>query len=70
MCHKEYIGETERTLGKGFKEHTDVRYPSSAVQEHIDLTGYSVTFNLVKMLCKEHHKTRRKVKEAIEMHQQ
>ena len=62
MCHKQYIGKTERTLGKLFKEYTDGNHTSSVDQEHIDLTGHQVTFNLVKMLCKEDNKTRRRVK--------
>ena len=64
---KQYIEETERTQGKQFKEHTDGNHPSSAVQEHIDLTGHPVTLDLVKMLCKDDNKTRRRVKEAIEV---
>ena len=67
VCHKQYIGETKRTLGKRFKVHTDDNHPSSAVQEHIDLTGHPVTFNLIKMLCKE-DKTRRRVNEGIEIY--
>ena len=31
---KEYIGETGRTLGVRFKEHTDGKHPSSAITEH------------------------------------
>ena len=49
VCHKQYIRETERTLGKSFKEHIDGNHPSSAVQEHINLTGHLVTFDRVKM---------------------
>ena len=59
--------ERLRTLGKRFKEHTDGNHPSSAVQEHIDLTGHLVCFDLAKMLCKEDSKIRRRVKEAIEI---
>ena len=68
MCHKQYIKETKRTLGKRFKEHTDRNHPSSAVQEHIDLTGLPVSFDLVMILCKQYNKTRRMVKEAIEIY--
>ena len=64
MCHKQYIGEIERTLGKGFKEHTNGNNPSVAVQKHINLTGHLVTFDLVKMLYKE-DKTRRKVRRKL-----
>ena len=68
VCHKQYIRETERTIAKRFKEHTDSNHPSSTVQEHINLTCHPVTFKLVKMLCKENNKTRRSVKEAIEVY--
>ena len=67
VCHKQYIGDTERILSKRFKEHTDDNHPSSVVQEHINLTSHPVPFNLVKMLCNE-DKTRRRMKEAIEIH--
>ena len=66
-CVINSILETERTLGKRFREHTDGNHPSSAVQEHVDLAGRPVSFDHVKMLCKEDKKTRR-VKEAIEMY--
>ena len=57
MCHKQDVGETERTLGMRFKENTDGNHPSSAIREHIDLTGHQVTLDHVKMLCKD-NKTR------------
>ena len=36
-------------------------------QEHINLKGHPVTFNHVKMLCKDYNKTRRRVKEIREI---
>ena len=45
VCHKQYTWETERILGKRFKEHTDGNHPSSVVQEHIDLTCHPDTFD-------------------------
>ena len=67
MCHKQHIGETDKTPAKRFKEYTDGNHPIYAVQEHIDLTGHPVAFDFVKMLCKE-DKTKRKVKESIEIY--
>ena len=46
--------------------------PSSAIQEHSNLTSHPVTVDQaldhVKRLWKEDNKTRRKVKEAIEIY--
>ena len=67
VCHKQYIGETERNLGKRFNEHTDGNRISSAVQEHIDLTDHPFTFNCITMLHNEDNKTGSRVKEAIEI---
>ena len=64
---KQYIGETGRTLDKRFKEHTDGNHPSSAIQEHINLAHNSVILDHVTM-CKEDNKTRRNVKEEIEIY--
>ena len=59
--------ETERILGKRLKEHTNGSHPSSVVHEHIDLTGHRLSFDHVKMLCKE-DKTRGRVKETIQIY--
>ena len=61
--YSDLIRETERTLGKRFKEHTDGKHPNSVVQEYINLTSHPVTFDHAKMLYKE-DKTRRRLKEA------
>ena len=53
-----------------FKEHTDGNHPSCAIQEHIDLTGDSVTLDHVKMLCKDDNKTRRELENVTEIYKE
>ena len=64
-CEKEYIGETARSLGTRFKEHTDGKHPNSAVNEHTQDTGHLYTLQDVKVLKREERWFPRKVREAI-----
>ena len=68
VCHTQCIGKTERKLGKRFKVHSDSNHPSSAIEEYINLTAHPVTLDLEKMLCNKDNKTRRKVREPIEIY--
>ena len=45
-CENEYIGETARTLGVRFREHTDGKHPNFSITEHPSITGhkYKYTF--------------------------
>ena len=67
-CDKEYVGETARSLGTRFKEHTDGKHPNSAVSEHTQETGHLYTLQDVKVLNKEERHFSRKVREAIDIH--
>ena len=67
-CEKEYIGETARTLGVRFKEHTDGKHPNSAVTAHTSTTGHKYSLADVKVLVREDSDLKRKVKEAIAIH--
>ena len=62
-CSKEYIGETSRPLGKRLDEHR--RLTSSAIREHMDTTGHTIDWQNVKILEREQHDMKRKIKEAI-----
>ena len=68
-CEKEYTGETARTLGVKFNEHTDGKYPNSVTTEHTCTTGHKYTLTAVKVLVREVSDFNRKVKEVIAMHQ-
>ena len=68
-CPATYVGETARTLGTRFKEHTDGKHTSSAVWEHIDATGHSYSMDKVKILAREDNFFHRKIREALKIHQ-
>ena len=65
-CHQQYVGETARPLGTRFKEH--LTQPSSAVLEHTKRTGHQFSMDDVKIITREDHFTRRKIKEALAIH--
>ena len=67
-CEKEYIGETARTLGVRFKEHTNGKHNNSTITEHTSITGHKYAMTDVKVLVKEDSDFKRKVKEAIVIH--
>ena len=62
-CKGTYIGETARTLGKRLDEHK--KLSSSAVKEHQDNTGHEIDWRNVKIVGKEEHWLKRKIKESI-----
>ena len=62
-CEGTYIGETARTLGKRLEEHK--KLTSSAVKEHQESTGHDIDWENVKIVGKEEHWMKRKIKEAI-----
>ena len=59
-----YIGETKRTIATRFKEHQNLDKPT-AVGEHCQNTGHSVTLENTTIITREQEWTIRKVKEAI-----
>ena len=70
-CSKVYIGETKRTANQRMKEHNaDMRMgrvEKSAIAEHVHATGHEVHWE-ARVIEKEQHGGRRKVKEAIHIH--
>ena len=62
-CNKFYIGETGRTLGKRLDEHK--KLTSSAICEHLSDTGHTIDWENTKILYKEDHPIKRKIKESI-----
>ena len=67
-CETEYIGETARSLGTRFKEHTDGKHPNSDIQEHITNTGHQVSINDIEIVSKENKDFQRKIREAVTIH--
>ena len=63
-----YIGETKRTLGQRFKEHTNLDKPTG-VGDHCRATVHSVSMKNTKVLTRESNWHKRKVKEAIYIRQ-
>ncbi len=68
-CDTIYIGETRRSLRTRYKEHTAGRHPRTAVGDHLDNTGHTCSPKEAKILDKEDHVSRRRIKEAIKIHQ-
>ena len=48
-CPAEYVGETARTLGTRYGEHTDGKHPQSAIQGHMENTGHTYSLDNVKV---------------------
>ena len=68
VCNKEYIGETARTLGVRYKEHTDGRH-DSAIQDHLNQSpGHKTSQDNVSVLAMEDNWMARKIREAIHIH--
>ena len=68
---KEYIGEIGRSLNIRIKEHTaDLRRErssKSALAEHVHSSSHYICIEDVKLVRKEDHYLKRKIKEAIEI---
>ena len=65
-CHKCYIGESARPLGKRIKDHITTRSSStSAVSEHLKTAKYHFDSDKVKILAREPKDFSRKILEAI-----
>ena len=65
-CEAVYIGETGRALETRVQEHQKIT--SSAVHEHCTDKQHSMDWNNIKILDREQHPIRRKIKEAIHIH--
>ena len=64
-CNQQYIEETGRTLETRFKEHVSTSGNPSAIREHMNTTGHNITMDSVKILGREDHLHKRKIKEAV-----
>ena len=71
-CNKVYVGETTRTAKQRTREHkchTNAGHPElSAIAEHVHNTGHSMHWE-AHIVAKEQSTTKRKVKEALIIHQ-
>ena len=63
QCSDNYVGETGRSLDTRVKEHT--ARSSSAIFEHCNTTGHTISHKNTKVLTSEEHNIKRKVREAI-----
>ena len=61
-CDEEYIGETSRTFGEGFKEH--LKEPSP-IYNHSHNTGCTTTQDNFQIIWREDHGIARTIKESI-----
>ena len=66
-CEDFYVGETSRSLGKRFAEHSKTD-KESALLEHIKKSGHSLSFEDVRILASEPNYSARKVREALEIY--
>ena len=61
-CDDEYIGETSRTFGEGYKE--DLKEPSP-IHQHSNLTGHPTSHNNFQIIGREGHNLAKNIKESI-----
>lgn len=70
-CADQYIGETGRSVRIRLKKHSaDIRNErthSSALAEHVGKTNHHICLEDAKVIAKEDHHFKRKVREAIEI---
>lgn len=69
-CEKTYIGETGRSVQVRLKEHiADEKYKrtKSALAEHTLETNHGILFDKTKLIHRENHYLKRKIKETIEI---
>ena len=61
-CGEEYIGESGRTFGEGYREH--MRTPS-LIMDHQNTTGHEVSLDNFTIVHREENSIARNIKEAI-----
>ena len=66
-CPSFYVGETARSMGKRYEEHAKTD-KESAVLEHTQSLGHSISFEDVRILASETHYNARKIREALEIY--
>ena len=62
-----YIGETARAMSTRLKEHLNPKATVSAVADHCLEQGHNIKKENVKIIAREAHLWRRKIKESIEI---
>lgn len=71
MCGKVYIGETGRFFGVRLKEHisdiTRNRFDKLGLAEHACSSSHYICMEQAKLIHKEDHYLKRRIKEAIEI---
>ena len=65
--NESYIGETSRVVETKMKEHSNTK--DSAVAGHIREAGHSFNLDNPDILCFESGYTKRKIKEAVFIHE-
>lgn len=63
-CGKKYIGQTSQHMQARFSQHQQ-RHHTSALAAHITDENCSISFDNMKLLCRENNRRARETKEAI-----
>lgn len=66
-CDQNYVGETARAMSTRLKEHLNPKATQSAVSDHCKAHGHNITKENVKIIAREEHFWKRKIKESIEI---
>lgn len=61
------MGETARSVGTRFKEHSRTKGTLTAVGEHTKLHQHNIGLDDVQVIAREDHFWKRKIREAIEI---
>ena len=70
QCTDTYVGETSRSLGTRFKEHSRLKPPLTAIGEHCKNHNHNIKIDDVQVVAREEHFWKRKIREAIEIRTQ
>ena len=66
-CDDTYVGQTARKMGIRLNEHSKSN-KESALLEHLQAMGHSISLDDVSILANEQQYTARKVKEALKIY--
>ena len=69
-CSDTYLGETSRSLGTRFKEHSKLKAPLTAIGEHSINHNHQIKIDNVQVIAREDHFWKRKIREAIQIRTQ
>ena len=62
QCDEEYIGESSRIFGEGFKEHQKAPSP---IFDHYNITGHKISLGNFSIVGREDQNLTRTIKEAL-----